>query len=244
MTVKAWTATHTGLPCIYSDLPARVATTDGRVLSDGTGTGPILLSDALAVPGKPTAYTVGAQTVRTTRRDDGHMLTSLSGRQRVQVTWLGDDDDEIDPRVAFMDVDSRRSPVTRHSLRASSPRGTLNVQTGSAGTRELRELVEVRGPIVAVHSPRACEIPDCDIEPVRVIVVSSVSSSRSGRVDSAHRIWKLTYRELDAREQGKVGFGAAPIVTWGEWVAYQSRTGDRADHSLLELASLIGGMPS
>lgn len=244
MTVNAWTATHTGLPCIYSDHPARIATTDGRVLSDGTGTGPVLLSDALAVPGELTAYTVGSETVRVTRRDDGHMLTSLSGRQRVQVAWVGDDEDEIDPRVAFMDVASRRSPVTRHSLRASSPRGTLNVRTVSAGTRELRGLVEVRGPIVAVHSPRACEIPDCDIEPVRVVVCSSVSSLRIGRVDSARRIWKLAYRELDAREQGRLGFGAAPIVTWGEWMAYQARTGDRADHSLLELASLIGGMPS
>ena len=242
MTVTTWVATSTGLPSIYSDTPVRVVAADGRLLADGTT--PVLLSDALAAPGVPATYTVGSSTVTLTRRDDGHMLTDLAGRGRVQLAWLGDDEDEYDLRVAFHETSARRSPVVRYALRPAAPRGTLKVRTMADATLALRSLVEARGYMVAVHSPAACDIADCDVEPVRVVVFSGASSARSARVDHAVREWDLPYRGVDARELTRLRSGCAPVVTWGEWMEYRASSGDRADYSYVELASLIAGMPS
>ena len=242
MTVTTWVAANTGLPSIYSDTPIRVVAADGRLLSDGTR--PVLFSDALAAPGVPTTYTVGSSTVTLTRRDDGHMLTDLSGRGRVPLAWLGDDGDEYGLRVAFHESVARRSPLVRYALRPAAPRGTLKVRTRAKGTLALRSLVETRGYVVAVHSPVACDIPDCDVKPVRVVVFSGASSARSARVDHAVREWDLPYRGVDAREMMRLCSGSAPVVTWGDWEAYRASSGDLADHSVVELAHLIAGMPS
>jgi hypothetical protein len=226
------------LPSIYSDVPVRVAC-GGRVLADGSG--PVLVSDALAEPGVETTYTVGSETVTLIRRDDGHMLTDARGRGRVSLAWLGDDSDEWDPRVAMFDPSGARSPVSRWSLRPSTPTGTLQASTLAGQTQAMRDLVsgDRRGPVIAVHSPGECQIPGCDIPLVRMVVLGAAQSQRTGRIDVAARSWSLPYRVVDPRETKMPG--AAPVVTWGEWEAlgegWQNRT-------ILDLARLIAGMPS
>lgn len=238
MTVTAWVAAHTGLPSIYSDTPVKVTCGD-RVLADGIG--PVLLSDALAAPGVPTTYTVGSQTVELTRRDDGHMLTNAHGRGRVSLAWLGDDEDEWDPRIAMFDPSGVRSPVSRWTLRPSTPTGTLRARTLTDQTQAMRDLVgaDRRGPVIAVHSPRECQVPDCDIPPVRLVVLGASQSQRSARVDVAARSWSLPYRAVDPRETKMPG--AAPVVTWGEWHALGEGWQDR---TMLDLCRLVAGMPS
>jgi hypothetical protein len=232
MAIVGWVASHTGLPSIYSSDPVRVAC-GGRVLADGSG--PVLLSDALAAPGVPTVYQVGSETVTLTRRDDGHMLTDARGRGRVSLAWLGDDSDEWDPRIAMFDPSGVRSPVSRWSLRPSTPTGTLQARTLAGQTQAMRDLVgaDHRGPVIAVHSPGECQIPDCDIPLVRLVVISSAQSQRSGRIDVAARTWSLPYRGVDPSESRLSG--ACPVVTWGEWEAL----GETVDPSLRELQVLI-----
>ena len=238
MVVKAWVAAHTGLPSIYSDTAVRVTCGD-RVLADGSS--PVLLSDALAEPGVPTEYRVGSATYTLTRRDDGHMLTDARGRGRVSLAWLGDDGDEWDPRIAMFDPSGARSPVSRWSLRPSTQTGTLNARTLAGQTQAMRDLVSAdhRGPVIAVHSPRECQVPDCDIPPVRLVVVGASRSQRSARVDTAARSWSLPYRAVDPRETTMPG--AAPVVTWGEYAAL----GRGWQHySALDLCRMIAGMPA
>ena len=242
MTVKAWVAAHTGLPSFYASGDERIETEDGRVLRVPGRGAPEMLSDALAAPGVPTVYRVGSGQVTLRRADSGHLLTDAAGRQMVRVQWVGYDEDTTDPRASLIEVSGRRSPVVRYSLRPASIEGTLTVRTRADATAMLRELVGARGPIVAVHSPGACEIPDCDIPPVRVVTVTRAESQRLGRVDAAVREWDLACREMPADELASSG--SAPVVTWGEWMAYRASSGDLADHSELELARLIAGMPS
>lgn len=179
----------------------------------------MLLSDALAEPGVPTVYKVGSATYTLTRRDDGHMLTDARGRGRVSLAWLGADEDEWDPRLSMFDPSGVRSPVSRWSLRPSTPTGTLQARTLADQTQAMRDLVgaDHRGPVIAIHSPRECQVPECDIPPVRLVVLGEAQSQRSARVDVAARSWSLPYRAVDPRETKMSG--AAPVVTWGEWEA-------------------------
>lgn len=238
MVMKAWVAAHTGLPSIYSDTAVRVTCGD-RVLADGSG--PVLLSDALAEPGVETVYTVGGVEYRLSRRDDGHMLTDARGRGRVSLAWLGDDEDEWDPRIAMFDPSGVRSPVSRWSLRPSTPTGKLQAQTLADQTQAMRDLVSAdhRGPVIAIHSPRECQVPDCDIPPVRLVVLGASQSQRSARVDVAARSWSLPYRAVDPRETRSSG--AAPVVNWSEYAAL----GQGWQHySMLDLCRVVAGMPS
>lgn len=239
MTEYCWVAAHTGLPSFYSSVPLRITCGD-RVLSDGSKP-TVLLSDALAEPGVPTTYTLGgSRTVTLTRRDDGHALTDAWGRQRVSLAWLGDDEDSWDPRMNVFDPSGMASPVPRWSSRASTPTGTLQCRTIGAQTLALRSLIAAdrRAPVVALHSPRECQVPDCDIPRARMVVLGEAQSQRSGRVDVATRAWSLPWRGISPRE-GRYS-GAAPVLTWGEYAAL----GQGWQHaSLLDLCRTIAGMP-
>lgn len=233
----AWTATHTGLPCIYSADPVRV-TTGGRVLADGKS--PVLLSDALAAPGEATTYQVGGERVTLTRRDDGHAMTGPDGRARVALSWLGDDQITADPRVALIDVAQRRTPVARWSLAPGAWAGQLEAVTaGRVASDGMRALIEARSPVIAIHSPAACQTVDCDIPPVRPVYVTAGSAPVSGRLDVSEREWTIAYRQIVASEVALMG--AAPVVTWGEWAALG--TGWQA-LSALQVARLVAGMPT
>lgn len=237
MAVIGWTAAHTGLPCLYSDAPARV-TSGGRVLWDGRG--PTLIADALAVPGEPTEYRVGAITVTLTRRDDGHALTDGHGRGRVPLAWLGEDPDDWDPRLTMMSTSSRRTPIGRWAISAAAVSGTLDARTrGATATEAMRMLTGARGPLVAIHSPAECKTVDCDIPPIRALYLAGGSSSRTPRLSVSERRWSLPYQGIDPSEVDFVG--AAPVVTWGEWAGH----GDGWQNaSAIDVARSIAGMPA
>lgn len=237
MAVIGWIATHTGLPCLYSDTPARV-TSGGRVLWEGKG--PTLLADALAAPGEPTTYRVGSTSVTLTRGDLGHALTDQIGRGRTPLDWLGDDGDDWDPRLALMGVGARRTPVARWALSPASPTGVLDARTrGSMSTEAMRALLGARGPLVALHSQASCKTVDCDIAPVRAVYVTGASSVRSGRLTPSERNWRLPYQAVDPTEVDLMG--AAPVVTWGEWAGLGPGW---QNLSAVEVARAVSGMPA
>ncbi|MDN5980091.1 hypothetical protein, partial [Bifidobacterium mongoliense] len=73
----------------------------------------------------------------------------------------------------------------------------------------------------------------------RLVVLGASRSQRSARVDTAARSWSLPYRAVDPRETKMSG--AAPVVTWGEWQAFDHGWKNR---TVLDLARLIAGMPA
>lgn len=238
MAVTAWVAEHTGLPSFHVTADERIVVGDRVLRAPG---GPVLLSDALAHPGTATVYSVGGVEISLTRRDDGHALLDITSRRRVPLVWLGDDSDAWDPRLSMFQPSGRRSPLPRWSLRAATPSGTLAARTMGEATHVLRGLLtgDRRTPLIALHSPRACQIPGCDIDPVRVVLVGASSSIRQGRVDVATRSWSIPYQGIDPTEGRYTG--ATPVVTWGE---YASLGAGWQAKSALDLAHEIGGMPS
>ena len=232
--ITGWIATHTGLPSL------RVVAESAKVqvLRDGelwftVAAGEVrLVSDAAAPLGTPVVYTAGAEAVTLTRADTGrHMVTDIRGRNQASVRAVGNDDTEMPSGVAFFDPG--RS-FARWPLARQYETGELVVRTDLEDTAALAELAHAKSPVFSMHSPSACEIPDCDIPPVRQIVLTSARNQRTGRIDRAVREWDLQWRETDESS------GVAPVVTWGEYAAASDGwTGE----SYGDICRRIAGMP-
>ena len=95
------------------------------------------------------------------------------------------------------------------------------------------ELLRRRSPIIVGPASDKPGVP------LRRVIVTSVKRTRFG--PAGHLRFSVDWTEDFPRDSIA---GAAPVVTWGEWQAYRESSGDRADYSHVELASLIAGMPS
>lgn len=227
MTIKAWVATHTGLPSICSDVPVRVTCGD-RVLADGTT--PVLLSDALAEPGVPTTYTAGGQTMTLTRKADGPqyaLLTHLSGRG-VHGLWyrdLGDPESWDSNVVRYPGGGARWSEHT--PMRTGSGRFILWDPTQ---INQVWDLLRLKAPLVV-----GAAAPVSGASPLRVVTVDRVGRSRL--TPDGATIWDVTWVE---HPKVRV-LSAAPVVTWGE---YQALGEGWQTYSMLDLCRVVAGMPS
>ena len=232
--IIGWVADHTGLPSLH----VQAEESNLRVLRDGelwftVAAGEVrLVSDAAAPLGTPVVYAAGAEAVTLTRADSGkHLVTDIRGRNQASVRAVGNDDTEIPSGVSFFDPG--RS-VVRWPLARQYETGEMVVRTDLEDTAALAELAHAKSPVFSMHSPSACEIPDCDIPPVRQIVLTSARNQRTGRIDRAVREWDLSWRETD---QSK---GLAPVVTWAEYAAASDGwTGE----SYEDICRRIAGMP-
>lgn len=229
-----WIADHTGLP----SLSISADDTDVQVLRGGepwftVKAGEVrLVSDATAPLGTPVTYTAGADTVILTRPDTGgHLITDAQGRNRARVRAVGNDDTEVPSGVSFFD---QGRSFARWPLARQFETGEMVVRTDPADTTVLRELARVKSPVFSLHSPSACEIEDCDIPPVRQIVLTSARNQRTGRIDRAVREWDLQWRETDESS------GVAPVVTWGE---YSAASDGWTHESYEDLCVRVAGMP-
>ena len=232
--ITGWIATHTGLP----SLRVVAETAKVQVLRDGERWFTVaagearLVSDAAAPLGTPVTYTADGETVTLTRADTGrHMVTDVNGRNQARVRAVGNDDTEIPSGVSFFDPG--RS-VVRWPLARQYETGELVVRTDLEDTAALAELAHAKSPVLSLHSPAACEIPECDIPSARQIVLTSARNQRTGRVDRAVREWDLSWRETD---QSK---GLAPVVSWAEYAEHSDGwTGE----SYVDMCRRVGGMP-
>lgn len=228
--LSGWTATHTGLPSLRVTGPCVVRAGDRVVAVVGDET--VIVSDPLAVPGV-NSYTEGTTTIQVSRRDDGHVVTDAFGRRVVHTAVLGNDQDSYDSGiVTFGNSNAVRWPIRRPKIT-----GTLEVRTEGESTERLRELAQARSSMVIIHSPRDCQIPGCDISPVRHVLALGASSQRDGVVTSARRTWSIPWRE-----QGEDAAKPAPVVTWGEYAA--ASDGKFTDESYEEICQRVGGMPA
>lgn len=224
MTVRAWVASHTGLPSIYSDAPVRVTVGD-RVLADGSG--PVLVSDALAEPGVEAIYTVGSATYGLTRAvgsASGALLTDATGRGVPGLIAVGNGDP-----VSWKSTIARFSPRSwRWSAVDDPASGTSQVMlVDPSREADLWDVLKRHSVLVVGPARPAPGVP------VRCVTVDSVSRTRMG-------VEGLLSFEVSWTEAVGAS-GASPVVTWGEWQAYD---GGWKNRTALELAHLIAGMPS
>lgn len=224
VTVRAWVASHTGLPSIYSSSAVRVSCGD-RVLADGSG--PVLVSDALAEPGVETVYTVGSATYGLTRAvgsASGGLVTDASGRGVPGLVAV----DNGDP-VSWKSSITRFSPRSWRWSAVDDPASGTSQVTLVDPSREADMWDVLQRHSVLVVGP-ARPTPGV---PVRCVTVDSVSRKRLG-------VEGLLSFEVSWTEAVGAS-GAAPVVTWGEWRGYD---GGWRSRTSAELAHLIAGMPS
>ena len=224
-----WTATHTGLPSLSAVGPCTVRSGE-RVVAIVAAGETRLFSDPLAVVGE-NRYTDGVDEIVVLRADDGHVFTGVDGRTVARIALLGDDPVDHDSGVAFFgNTDAVRWPIRTPKLT-----GTLTARTQGVDTDAMRLLARARMKAVSVHSVRECQIPGCDIPPVRALVVTGASEKRDGVVTAARREWSIGWREASADS-----FSPAPVVTWGEYAA--NSAGFTAE-TYQQICRRIAGMP-
>ena len=228
-----WIAAHTGLPSLkLVDLGPVYA---GDRLLVNPSRLPALVSDPLAPLGVPVEYRQGDNRVTLTRPDGGrHMVTDPTGRHAVRIGLLGDDATDPDTGLSLFTPDTGGPSIPSWSLGVPDTTGTLEARTAGVDTRVMLDLVRAKRPIVHLHSPRACQIPDCDIPPVRVILAQSARYVRDGVVSQARREWSIPWTEY----RGETA--ASPVVTWGE---YEAHSQGWTEDSYEDLCRRIAGMP-
>ena len=241
MAVKAWIHKETGVPCFYLDGPdAGAAVYDGdRLINPAeTGRAAVSVCDPLAPPGVATTYTVGTQRFTLTRRGEGYAVTSLDSRTRAVVSYIGDDAREYDTRATATDINARRTPVIRWAGVAAAYTGRLELLAYAEESARLESIIEARQPVIAVHSHDACDMQDCDVPAVRVLIITHATSQRTGRRDRVRRQWTLDYKQVDM-DEARALVGTIPVVTWGVWDAASKWRG----RSYVELLREFAGMP-
>lgn len=202
MVVKAWVATHTGLPSIYSDTAVKVTVGD-RVLADGSG--PVLLSDALASPGVPTEYRVGSASYTLTRalgQADEGLITDASGRGVPGLTHVWDGDPvDWKSSVSRFGTRSARWSIEDPAVTGSS----MFVLHDPALEDEMWRVVKRHGVVIIAPSQPTPGVP------LRCVTVDSVGRKRL----TPDGLLEFTV----AWTESQISSGAAPVVTWGEWQA-------------------------
>ena len=231
--IKAWVATHTGLPSFHTDEKV----TRGKVVLHPGGS-EVLFSDPLAVPGIATIYRVGSQDVSLTRRSPGRayaLVSRLDGRAIAGLRYL----DTGDPGGATAEVSRFPSGATRWPA-------TTPLRTGKG--RFLSEDPDSYGDIWALLTARAPLIVAADatipgLPGVRTITVDSVTSSIFS--PDGWRLWDVAWTEYRPSPDEHL---TAPVVTWGDWELWSAsrpavERGWR-NWSEIQLAQKIAGMPS
>lgn len=223
--MKVWIAKHTGLPSFYSPTPARVVAPDGRVLADGTL--PVMVSDTLAIPGIESIYKVDGQEVRLTRTggtSGTQVVTDMRGRgvPGLYAQPAGTVDWQSDVRIS---KHGRAVYQARQKPRESEIR-VLTYEEDQA--KALWELLRASEHIiVGTGSPVA------GLDRLRPVVVKAAKSDLF-----PDGITKFTIRYVEFSPSVSAG---APIVTWGEWAAYDG--GVWSARTVEALLQMIAGMP-
>lgn len=140
--------------------------------------------------------TMGVGPVR--RQGAGSMLvTSLDGRRMVRVVVRGDDEIGEASRIQRFDIPGSRRPVLRLDTVTDATEGTAQWSTRGADTAMLTQLMSENMPLISLHDPTVCEIPGCDIPPVRLLMPLSSRRARSKRRGVAQRDWTVPWLETD-----------------------------------------------
>lgn len=223
MALLGWVATHTGLPSLRVDGPTTVHAGD-RTLAV-LPTGQHLLSDALAVPGAPTVYRAGSDSVtleRTAEVDPSAVVTDAAGRAMAGLRHF-DNSVPVDWRSSVTRFNSR---VARWSIQDPPATGvSVVLLTDHELEPEAWRLLKRHGQLIIAQPTPTPGVP------MRIVTVDGVRRelfSPDGWIR-----FEISWTEL-------LGVaGAAPVVTWGEWAALGH--GWQA-LSALQVAQAVAGM--
>lgn len=159
-----------------------------------------------------------------------HVLESLDGLIVVDVLRR-DDGDERSPgvRQVTFDISGVPFPAVRYD-RATAGSGAMKVRTNSPHSARLQSLVDAGRPFVALHNPKKCPLPECDVPLAQLVLLTGASNRLAPRRDRAEREWDLSYLLVADPEPNTV----VPVTTWDEWDAYEAgRTWATVDADVL-----------
>lgn len=168
----------------------------------------VAMLDPMCPVGVPVTYTLRARTSAgaVTTLSAGPVVrvspssmtvTSLDGRRMVRVRVLGSDEQAGQARVQRFDIPGARRPVLRLDTVSDATEGTLEWASTGSDTAMLSTLMGENMPLICLHDPSVCQIPDCDIPPVRLLMPLSWRHQRAGRIDTAERRWQVPWLEVD-----------------------------------------------
>ena len=142
---------------------------------------------------------VGTETVGPVRREGASsmLITSLDGRSIARVRVTGDDTLTVTARYSRFDIPGSSRPVLRLDTVPDAVEGTARWSSTGTDTQTLVSLMGQNMPLIMLHDPSVCEIPDCDIPPVRLVMPLSSKRARSDRRDAAWRDWEVPWLEVD-----------------------------------------------
>lgn len=239
--MSMWVASHTGLPSFHVKGSWQVVgVLDGVERLVAAGSGAAVFSDAAAPVNEPVEYVVtdstGTSRGQLTRAGShARFITDMWGRSVVPIIWQGDDALSLAQSAEVFTTSGSNFPIVRFNKPAITT-GAITLRTSLDGTPTLSRLVRSGSPLWLVHDRTACQIPGCDVDPVRLIAITSETSyKRTARPDTAERVWQFTYHLLNPASHSK-----SPTVTYREARQADFKFGSG---SYLDAAKKIAGMP-
>ena len=179
-----------------------VTRSDGFPVRGGQGIGTATLLDTAAPVNEPITYLLdaGAESGQdvVTRHAVGHILTSLNGLTLIPFRWMGDSEMPLEPRVYAAPIPGRARPVLRLAPTSGESGIQIVARVAGAQNKTMRSLLLTNRPLLLFHDRSRCEIPECDIPAVQVVIPSGkISNPRTGHVAAATRDWGLDFLLID-----------------------------------------------
>ena len=122
------------------------------------------------------------------------LMTDAVGAKPVNILWQGTDQRELKPRVTEHEVPGRATPLVVYAPTMGRGTVSLTTRTNLQDTPVMKTLLASQTPVALFHNPRhcvQCKRGTCDVDPVTLMSVTSVSMERAPRLDVAERIWQL-----------------------------------------------------
>lgn len=144
------------------------------------------------------------------------LMTDTAGAKPVNVLWQGTDQRELKPRVTEHEVPGRATPLVVYAPTMGRGTVSLTARTNLQNTAAMKTLLASQTPVALFHNPRhcvQCKRGTCDVDPVTLMSVTSVSMERAPRLDVAERIWQLKGTIVDLPQPNTT----LTLSTWNDF---------------------------
>ena len=144
------------------------------------------------------------------------LMTDAVGAKPVNILWQGTDQRELKPRVTEHEVPGRATPLVVYAPTMGRGTVSLTTRTNLQDTPVMKTLLASQTPVALFHNPRhcvQCKRGTCDVDPVTLMSVTSVSMERAPRLDVAERIWQLKGTIVDLPQPNT----SLTLSTWNDF---------------------------
>lgn len=233
MSSKAWVASNSGLPCVYSSDDVDVKTLSGRVLRRAGGPVPFIVRDLLARPGESTEYMVGMQSFTLTRQAGtaGDLVFQAVDGTRVEGL-------KAQPVSDLYSYQSNAKHVgngfVRAPLQSDPVKGkTVALAFSESTVDDVWDVVKSRRPVILAPGALVSGVG------LKIVMIQDMDVERLN-----DQVQRLTFNWLEIDQTRVLDGGLVTTgLTWGEWADYGGGVW-QAGQSVLTLANVIMGMPS